>query len=47
MNDDKLVPYPQAVLDHRKHRQGEDVLVHWQGLSPVEATWENLELMNN
>ncbi|KAA8531815.1 hypothetical protein F0562_006468 [Nyssa sinensis] len=42
---EKLMPHPQAILDQRK--QGKEVLVHWQGISPAEATWENLEFMKN
>ncbi|KAA8538347.1 hypothetical protein F0562_027830 [Nyssa sinensis] len=44
-SSEKLMPHPQAILDQRK--QGKEVLVHWQGLSPAEATWENLEFMKN
>jgi hypothetical protein len=36
---------PQAVLDQRRRRNQQEVLVHWQGLSPADATWENLEFL--
>lgn len=38
-------PFPQAVLDRRTRRNKEEVLIHWQGLSPVEATWEDARTM--
>ena len=31
-------PLPQAILDWRTRRNKEEVLIHWQGLSPAEAT---------
>ena len=34
-------PLPQAILDRRTRRNKEEVLIHWQGLSPAEATWED------
>ncbi|CAL5370639.1 unnamed protein product [Camellia sinensis] len=37
-----IVPLPQAILNQRKKKNREEVLVHWQGLSPSDATWENL-----
>ncbi|TXG64147.1 hypothetical protein EZV62_011141 [Acer yangbiense] len=43
--DGKLCPRPQEILDHRMKRHRAEILVHWQGLSPAEATWENLEYM--
>ena len=36
---------PQAVLDKRTRRNKEEVLIHWQGLSPAEATWEDARTM--
>ncbi|GMY20249.1 hypothetical protein FCV25MIE_15488 [Fagus crenata] len=36
---------PQVVLDQRRRRNQQEVLVHWQGLSPADATWENLEFL--
>ena len=38
-------PIPQAVLDRRTRRNKEEVLIHWQGLSPAEATWEDAHTM--
>lgn len=32
-------PLPQAILDRRTQRNKEEVLIHWQGLSPAKATW--------
>jgi hypothetical protein len=42
-NSDGLVPLPQAILDRRTRRSKEEVLVHWQGLSPSNATWEDAQ----
>lgn len=44
-DDDSLHPKPQAILDRRVRKQKEEVLIHWQGLSPAEATWEVLDIM--
>ena len=38
-------PLPQAVLDRRTRQNKENVLIHWQGLSPAEATWEDAHSM--
>ncbi|KAJ0079581.1 hypothetical protein Patl1_23535 [Pistacia atlantica] len=35
----------KAILDHRTYKWQAQVLVHWQRLSPTEATWENMEAM--
>ncbi|GMY19663.1 Ty3/gypsy retrotransposon protein [Fagus crenata] len=32
-----------AILDRRTRRSKEEVLVHWQGLSPADATWEDAQ----
>jgi hypothetical protein len=34
--------FPQAIIDQRCHQGTTEVMVHWQGLSPAEATWEPL-----
>jgi hypothetical protein len=40
--DAHISPIPQAVLEKRvKNKKGE-CQVHWQGLSPAEATWEDM-----
>ncbi|KAH7516502.1 hypothetical protein FEM48_Zijuj10G0141800 [Ziziphus jujuba var. spinosa] len=41
--DGLLVPTPQAILDQRKRKGKNEVLIHWQGLSPAESTWEIME----
>ncbi|GMY26620.1 Proteasome subunit alpha type-5 [Fagus crenata] len=38
---------PMAILDRRKRRNVEEVLVQWQGLPTSEATWENLTAMKS
>ncbi|KAJ0009668.1 hypothetical protein Pint_33582 [Pistacia integerrima] len=40
VNGDKLVSCPQAVLDRRFRKGKTEFLIHWQGLSPADATWE-------
>lgn len=37
------MPQPETILDNRRRKQKHEVLVHWQGFSPAEATWENFE----
>ena len=37
---DSINPIPQAILDRRTMQRKEEVLIHWQGLSPADATWE-------
>ena len=37
---------PQAVLDRRQRNERTEVLIHWHGLSPAEATWEDREAMH-
>ena len=41
----EIVAHPQAILGHRHRRRREEILVHWQGLSPADATWEDLSFM--
>uniref|UniRef100_A0A2N9IK08 Integrase catalytic domain-containing protein n=1 Tax=Fagus sylvatica TaxID=28930 RepID=A0A2N9IK08_FAGSY len=36
---------PQAILEQRKRRGQIEILIHWQGLSPSKATWEDLRNM--
>lgn len=40
---DSINPIPQAILDRRTMQRKEEVLIHWQGLSPADATWEEVE----
>ncbi|KAK4859694.1 hypothetical protein QYF36_010103 [Acer negundo] len=37
-NADKFIPSPQAVMGSRIYKGNQEVLVHWKGLSPVEAS---------
>ncbi|KAI9159660.1 hypothetical protein LWI28_000697 [Acer negundo] len=41
-----MLPIPQAVLDRRQRKGRQEVLIHWHGLSPAEATWEDREAMH-
>jgi hypothetical protein len=34
------VVQPQAALDYRGNLSNREVLIHWQGFSPADATWE-------
>lgn len=36
---------PQAILDFRGKDQNKEVLIHWQGFSPADATWEKVSSM--
>ncbi|KAF2282527.1 hypothetical protein GH714_043698 [Hevea brasiliensis] len=36
----EMHPSPQAVIDSRILKGQPQVLVHWEGLSPAEASWE-------
>ncbi|GAV81919.1 Chromo domain-containing protein, partial [Cephalotus follicularis] len=40
---DAIIIQPQAILDRRIHKKQAEVLVHWKGLTPADATRENLE----
>ena len=46
-DDATLRPFPRAILDHRSKRGHSEVLVHWEGMSPAEATWEDVNQMQN
>jgi hypothetical protein len=39
LNPDDDVVLPRAILDHRVTDGRVEILVYWQGCSPVEATW--------
>jgi hypothetical protein len=41
--DGRTLPRPRAVLEFRTKKGITEVLAHWEGLSPDDATWENLE----
>jgi hypothetical protein len=41
----KVLARPKAALDYRTKKGVTEVLVHWEGLSPANATWENLNDM--
>ncbi|GAV59674.1 Chromo domain-containing protein, partial [Cephalotus follicularis] len=43
--EDSILSKPQVVLDRRTRRRREEILIHWQGLSPSYATWEDLKEM--
>jgi hypothetical protein len=43
--DGRLLPKPKATLDYRTSKGVTEVLIHWDRMSPVDATWENLEDM--
>ncbi|XP_075082316.1 uncharacterized protein LOC142166807 [Nicotiana tabacum] len=37
------ITFPSAILGSRARRGKKEVLVHWKGCSPAEATWEALD----
>ncbi|KAK0604986.1 hypothetical protein LWI29_021610 [Acer saccharum] len=41
-----MLPIPQAVLDQRQRKGRQEVLIHWHGLSPAKASWEDKEAMH-
>lgn len=43
--DDRMSPKPQAVLEARVKNKKIGLLIHWQDLSPPEATWEDKEFI--
>ncbi|KAK0580835.1 hypothetical protein LWI29_006834 [Acer saccharum] len=43
--EEQIIATPQAILDRRIRRRKDEVLIHWQGLSPAEATWEELDVI--
>lgn len=45
LEDDRISLKPQAVLEKRMRNKKSEVLVHWQGLSLAEATWEDQEFI--
>jgi hypothetical protein len=45
LEDDRIIPKPRAVLEKRIRNKKHEVLIHWQGLSPAEATWEKQEFV--
>ena len=38
-------PHPLAILEQRTKGRSKEVLVHWAGCSPADATWEKLEFL--
>ncbi|KAJ8640178.1 hypothetical protein MRB53_016872 [Persea americana] len=45
--DGMVVPLPQTVLERRIKKKKAELLIHLQGLTPAEATWEVEEDMKN
>jgi hypothetical protein len=41
----KVLPRPKVALEYCTKKGVTEVLVHWEGLSPTDATWENLNSM--
>ena len=46
-DQDELRIRPQAVLDRRTRQNKTQILVHWQGSSATDATWEDLNSVVN
>ncbi|KAF6172183.1 hypothetical protein GIB67_024805 [Kingdonia uniflora] len=44
-NNEKVIPTSQAVLERRIRKKKHKVLIHWQGSSPADATWEDMAFM--
>lgn len=45
LDEERVIPEPQAVLDRRIRKKKHEVLIHWQGLSPADATWKDRVLI--
>jgi len=45
LDDGRLTPTPQAVLETRIRHKKPELLIHWQGLSPAEVTWEEEDMI--
>ncbi|KAJ8630552.1 hypothetical protein MRB53_023875 [Persea americana] len=45
--NEKAIPNPRAVLYRCVQKGKSEILVHWQGLPPAEATWENVDFLKN
>lgn len=41
IQQEKFLPIPRAVLEQRLGKGRIELLVHWQGLSPAESSWED------
>jgi hypothetical protein len=42
LTDGELQPLPKAILDSRVVRNTHQILVHWDGLSPADSSWEDV-----
>jgi hypothetical protein len=40
-NDRNQQFQPQATLDYHGSIHNREVLIHWQGFSPADVTWES------
>lgn len=47
ITEERMLLVPQAVLDRRVRRKKQEVLIHWQGFSPTDATWEDRDFIKN
>jgi hypothetical protein len=45
LEDGRITPTPQAVLEIRIKNMKPELLIHWQGLTPTEATWEEEDMI--
>ncbi|KAK9187404.1 hypothetical protein WN944_018798 [Citrus x changshan-huyou] len=41
LNKEKIMPMLQTILDRRIRKKKQEVIVHWQWMSPADATWED------
>lgn len=47
VNARTLHPKPQDILDCHQRKRRAEVLIHWKGLSPAEATGEDASAMHH
>jgi len=45
LEDGIITPTPQAVLETQIKNKKPELLIHWQGLSSAEATWEEEDMI--
>jgi hypothetical protein len=45
LEDSRITPTPQAVLEIRIKNMKPELLIHWQGLTSTKVTWEEEDMI--